>query len=334
MRRLPPLGAAKSSIGCRVAAGSYARCSADHEARCHRGCSHCRSCLTRQACVTAAGRCVADWPEVGELVGVDDRADAPDLTVGDAEPHTPSSRCCGSRMSAPGPWLTSTWRNDTPGMPSSPTLLNLTSICATRFRPRSGCVKAGTLPPPSPVNSTSAASSASRSASSGLLGGGEEPGRELVFARCLAAGPALVDVASGACSESAHVVLALADDLGDLRVVVFEHVVQQQHCPLLRGEALQEHQHRHRERIGHLGVQRGVIFAVGDDRLWQPFANVPFAAGAGQMELVDRQAGGHGRDERPRRRDLLAGLEGLMGPQRCLLSWTMSSASETLPSIR
>src|SRR5262249_21817148 len=33
-------------------------------------------------------RCeVADWPEVGQLVGVDDRADAGDLAAGDLEPH-------------------------------------------------------------------------------------------------------------------------------------------------------------------------------------------------------------------------------------------------------
>ena len=133
------------------------------------------------------------------------------------------------------------------------------------------------------------------------------------------AGPALLDVASGAGGELAHVVLALADDLRDLRIAVVEHVVKQQHGSLLGREALQQHQHRQRQRVGRLGVPGRIVVAVGDDRLWQPLADVALAAGARGAQLVDRQPGGHGRDERARRRDLLAGLERLMDPQQRLL---------------
>src|SRR5262249_56732382 len=68
----------------------------------------------------------------------------------------------------------------------------------------------------------------------------KEPTCQLValLARRLEGGPALPDVAPRPRRELTDVVLALADDLGDLRVVVVEHVVQQQHGALLGGEAL------------------------------------------------------------------------------------------------
>jgi hypothetical protein len=56
--------------------------------------------------------------------------------------------------------------------------------------------------------------------------------------------------------------------------------VQDEDRSLLRGEALEEDEHRQRQRVAHLGVLRGVIGAVGDDRFWQPLADVAFAAGA------------------------------------------------------
>jgi hypothetical protein len=54
-----------------------------------------------------------------------------------------------------------------------------------------------------------------------LLGGREEPLCQLValLAGRVEAGPALLDVASGAGGELAHVVLALADDRRDLRIL-------------------------------------------------------------------------------------------------------------------
>ena len=112
---------------------------------------------------------------------------------------------------------------------------------------------------------------------------------------------------------------SLADDRRDLRVPVVEHVAKQQHGPLLGREALQQRQHGQRQRIGRLGVPGRVVVAVGDDRFRQPLADVALAAGARGAQLVDRQPGGHGGDERARRCDPLAGLERLMNPQQRFL---------------
>ena len=62
-----------------------------------------------------------------------------------------------------------------------------------------------------------------------------------------------------------------------------------------------------------------IVVAVGDDRLWQPLAHVALAAGARGAQLVDRQPGGHGRDESARRCDPLAGIKRLMDAQQCFL---------------
>jgi hypothetical protein len=59
--------------------------------------------------------------------------------------------------------------------------------------------------------------------------------------------------------------------------------------------------------------------AVGDDRLRQPLADVALATDARGAQLVDRQPGGHGGDERARRCDLLAGIKRLMHPQQRFL---------------
>ena len=92
-----------------------------------------------------------------------------------------------------------------------------------------------------------------------MVGGLKEPTRELLalLARGSEAGPALLDMFSRAGGEQAHVPLALADDRRDLRIAIVEHVVKQQHGSLLRREALEQHQHRHGQRISHLGVVRG-----------------------------------------------------------------------------
>jgi hypothetical protein len=76
----------------------------------------------------------------------------------------------------------------------------------------------------------------------------KHPSRQLValLARRLEARPPLLDVAPRSRRELTDVVPALANDLGDLRVVVIEHVVQQQHGALLRRKALEQHQHRQR----------------------------------------------------------------------------------------
>jgi hypothetical protein len=96
----------------------------------------------------------------------------------------------------------------------------------------------------------------------------------------LEAGPALLDVASGAGGELAHVVLALADDRRYLRIPVVEHIVKQKHGSLLGREAFQQHQHGQRQRVGCLRVPGWIIVPVGDYRLWQPVADVALAAAA------------------------------------------------------
>jgi hypothetical protein len=45
-----------------------------------------------------------------------------------------------------------------------------------------------------------------------------------------------------------------ADDLGDLRVRIVEHLTQQERGPLPRRQALQQHQERQRQRVGDLGM--------------------------------------------------------------------------------
>ena len=66
-----------------------------------------------------------------------------------------------------------------------------------------------------------------------LLAGGLEPGL------------ALVDVVPGAGEDLAAVRLGLAGDLGDLLVVVAEHLVQQEHGAFGRRQALQQDQEGH-----------------------------------------------------------------------------------------
>jgi hypothetical protein len=79
------------------------------------------------------------------------------------------------------------------------------------------------------------------------LGGGEEPAGDLILllAGGLEARLALIDVAPGPDEDLTAVRLGLAGDLGDLLVVVAEHLVQQEHRTLVRRQALQQHQESH-----------------------------------------------------------------------------------------
>jgi hypothetical protein len=169
-----------------------------------------------------------------------------------------------------------------------------------------------------------------------LLGGREEPSRQLValLARRLEAGPALLDVTSRASGELAHVVLALADDRGDLGIPVVEDVVKHEHGALLGGETLQQHQHRERQRVGHLRLLCRIVDAVGDDRLRQPLADVALAARAGGAQLVDRQPRRHGGHERAWRCDVLAAGQRLMEPQQRLLDHVLGLGDAAEHPIR
>ena len=93
-----------------------------------------------------------------------------------------------------------------------------------------------------------------------LLAGGLEPGL------------ALVDVVPGAGEDLAAVRLGLAGDLGDLGVVVAEHLVEQEHRAFGGRQAFQQDEEGHGQGIGHLGALRGVgggrgAQLVGDERL-------------------------------------------------------------------
>ena len=167
-----------------------------------------------------------------------------------------------------------------------------------------------------------------------LLGGRDEPSHQLValLARRLEAGPALLDVASGAGGELAYVVLALADDLRDLRILVAEHIVEQQRGSLLRREALQQHQHRHRQRISSLRVLGRIILAVGDDRLWQPLTDIALATGAAERSsLIASRVVTVAMNARG---DAICSPASSARCTRSSASCTTSSASDTLPSIR
>jgi hypothetical protein len=62
-----------------------------------------------------------------------------------------------------------------------------------------------------------------------------------------------------------------------------------------------------------------IIVSVGDDRLWQPLADVALAADARGAQLVDRQPGGYCGYERGRRCDSLARVQRLMHSQQRFL---------------
>jgi len=83
------------------------------------------------------------------------------------------------------------------------------------------------------------------------------------------------------------VVLALADDAGDLVVAVVEDVVQQEHGALGGTEPFEQQQERHGQRVGVLRVRgrirrrRAGRRRIRQHRLGQPGADVGLAAAAG-----------------------------------------------------
>jgi hypothetical protein len=80
-------------------------------------------------------------------------------------------------------------------------------------------------------------------------GGGKEPAGYFLalLAGSVEARLAVIDVMAGPGQDLAAVRLGLAGDAGDLLVVVPEHLVQQEHRPFGRCQALQQHQERHRQ---------------------------------------------------------------------------------------
>ena len=273
------------------------------------------------------------WPQ---LVRVHDRPDRLDLAVRDVERHDADHRFSPASSSAPGWPFTSTWRSAAPGI-RSPCRIHARRVRATRWRPVHARARApGPCPPPSPCSTTSWASSVSSALELALLGGREEAPRQLValLARGLEARPAArrrggapVPRAGVRCPRSCRRSAAIS------RVAVVEHVVQQERRPLLRRQALQQHEERERERVGELGLARRV------GRRCRPRA----APGATRPR---RSRGARGPSAAGRSRAAWRRSPGTPAATRCAracssaswrrrrASWTTSSASATLPSIR
>src|SRR3954471_24347977 len=176
---------------------------------------------------------VAEGSRVRQLVGVDDRADAPDLTAGDVERQhadEPPLRVEVERARAAvdldGPYLART-----PCPPAEPLDHHACDAPAPAQRPR----ERGNLAAAVAGQLDVVSEERLETGEIALLRGVEELRRQFValLARRLEAGPPLLDVAPGAGAELANVVLVLAYDRRDLRVPVAEHVVKQQHGPLL-----------------------------------------------------------------------------------------------------
>jgi hypothetical protein len=126
------------------------------------------------------------------------------------------------------------------------------------------------------------------------LGGGEEAPGHLVTlgAGGVEARLALVHVMPGAGEDLAAVRFGLAGDLGDLPVVVGEDLVQQEHGPLGRRQALQQDQEGHGQGIGHLRTLRRIWFGARDQGLGQPGPHVGLAPHPGRLQVGDGQPGG------------------------------------------
>ncbi len=119
--------------------------------------------------------------------------------------------------------------------------------------------------------------------------GGEEPAGEFLAFRAAGrlgrtVGPRVGggDVLAGPGEDLPAVHLALARGPGDGRVVVSEHLAEHEHRPFHRGQRLHQHQERHRQRVGQLGVLgRPGLVQRHHDRLGQPVSPRTSPAGPG-----------------------------------------------------
>ena len=134
---------------------------------------------------------------------------------------------------------------------------------------------------------------------------------------------------AASCRQFASLLPTIA---GDLVVPVAEDVVEQEHRALDRVQPLQHEQEGHRQRVGLLGRPAdppSSSVSSGSGSHCPTYASRRFARRA---QLVDAQAGDHRGQVGLRRGDLDAFLERLLIADEG--SWTMSSASLTLASIR
>ena len=131
-----------------------------------------------------------------------------------------------------------------------------------------------------------------------LLGGRQEPFEQGVASSLVGveAGAAGLEMLPRPRHELPRVDLGLLDDVGDLRVLVAEHLAQQVGRALDRGQPFQEHQQRQRQRIRELGMRGRAARRVLDQRLRQPGPDIRLATGPRRLEDVDREPRRHGRD--------------------------------------
>src|SRR5690606_35376003 len=71
--------------------------------------------------------------------------------------------------------------------------------------------------------------------------------------------------------------LRLSEDASDLRVLVVEHVAQEEDGALHGREALEQHEERHAHRLIELDAGSASLLAGVDQRLGQPLADVRLA---------------------------------------------------------
>jgi hypothetical protein len=131
-------------------------------------------------------------------------------------------------------------------------------------------------------------------------GGLEEPAGEFLALRPPGRGrrggarlPPRGDALAGAGEDLPAVHLGLADDPRHVRVAVPEHLAQHEHRPLHRREGLEQHEERHGQRVGQLGVlgrPRSAQSAGGHhDRLGQPVPHVHLPPHPRRTQVVDAQ---------------------------------------------
>jgi hypothetical protein len=86
-------------------------------------------------------------------------------------------------------------------------------------------------------------------------------------------------------------------------VRVAEHIAEQEDGALVGGEALEHDQERGGQRVRERGAFRQIDVLV-DGRLRQPWSEVLLPLPPRRPQLVDRQSGRHGGQERLGRHDL------------------------------
>jgi hypothetical protein len=126
------------------------------------------------------------------------------------------------------------------------------------------------------------------------LGGGEESPGHLLALRPggIEARLAVVHVAPGACEDLPAVRLGLAGDLGDLPVVVAEHLMQQEHGALSWRKALEQDKECHGQGIGHLRALRRIRFGARDQGFGQPGPHVRLPPHPSRLQVRNGQPGG------------------------------------------